>query len=209
MKTLIALITLMTVFFSFLALLGGIVSGIWLAILSEWGSLGLGILFFSILMFALSIVLLPYALLAAPGAYFADKGKTFGAFFFGALSNLYIIAVITVWCCGVFYVFISDATNFMAINSSSSLIPRLIWSYGVAIGPWAYMTSKERDSVASVLSTFFAALAYVAIIFMGIFGPVNLFQALKMFAVSMLGGFIIQMTLACQARKEIFYDSGQ
>jgi len=156
--------------------------------------------FFFISTIGLSIVLLPSMLLSAPAVYCAEKGKTFGMVCFTALSNLYVIAVITLWCCGVLYIFAKDAT-------SSSLIPRLIWSYGVAIGPWAYMASKDQggaedEGFGSTLATFLAELAYVVIILMVIFSPVTLLQALKVFAGFMLVGLVIQIVMAYLIQKE-------
>lgn len=199
MKTLQGIITALTVPLALLNMLGGIVAGIWLAILGEWGTIVRGILFFFVSTFTLSIVLIPSMLLSAPAAYCAEKGKPFGMLCFGALSNLYIIAVITVWCCGILYIFVKDAT-------ASSLIPKLIWSYGVATGPWAYMASKDQqggDGFASMLATFLAELAYVVIMLMVIFSTITLLQALKVFAGFMLVGLVIQMTIAYLLQKEM------
>jgi hypothetical protein len=199
MRTLLGFITALTIPLALLNMLGGVVSGIWLGILGEWSTIGLGILFFLGSTLLLGIVLLPSILLAAPAAYCAEKGKTLAMLCFGALSNLYTIAVITVWCCGVLYMFVKDA-------NSSSLVPKLIWSYGVAIGPWSYMASKEPEggeNLGSVLSTFLAELAYVVVSFIVILFPVTVLQALKVFAGFMLVGLAIQMTVAYLIQKEI------
>lgn len=199
MKTLIGFITALAVPIAFLNMIGGIGSGIWLAILGEWWTIVSGLLFFFISTFALSIIIMPSMLLSAPAAYWAEKGKTFGMLCFGALSNLYIIVVITVWCCGILYIFVKDAT-------SISLIPKLIWSYGVATGPWAYMASKDQqggEGFASMLSTFLAELAYVVIMLLVIFSSVTLIQAFKVFIGFMLVGLVIQMTLAYLIQKEM------
>jgi len=197
MKVLMGLITTLSIPLAILNMLGGIVSGVWLGILGSWGAIGLGILFFIVSTSALGLVLMPSMLLAAPAAYCAEKGKTFGFICFGALSNLYIIAVITIWCCGVLFLFVKDAT-------SSSLIPRLIWSYGVATGPWAYMSSeKQQGGFASILATFLAELAYMVIMLLVIFTPIILLQAIKIFAGFMLVGLVIQMTFAIMIQKEM------
>jgi hypothetical protein len=199
MKAFLAFISAVTIPLVFLNLLGGIVSGIWLAIIGEWGIIGLGILFFIVSIFGLSFVLIPALLLSAPTVYCSEKGKTFPMLCFITLSNLYVIAVITVWCCGILYLFAKGAT-------SSSLLPRLIWSYGVAIGPWAYMASKEQQSgegFGPLLAVFLAELAYVVVIFMVIFSPVTLLQALKVFAGFMSIGLVIQIVVAYMIQKEM------
>jgi hypothetical protein len=78
MKALMALITALSIPLMILNMLGGIVSGIWLAILGEWGAVGTGILFFFVSTWLLGFALMPSLLFAAPAAYCAKKGKTFG-----------------------------------------------------------------------------------------------------------------------------------
>lgn len=189
-------ITALTLPFALLTGLGGIiVSGIWLAILGEWGPIKMGFILFFIAHFTLSIVLMPTALLAVAGTHCAVKGKTFGMLCFSALSNLYIIVLVTVWCHGILYMFLEDAT-------SSSLIPVLIWSYEVATGPWAYRAAKDQG-FASILYTFLAQLAYIVIILLIIFSSVTFIQQLKVFSGFMLLGLVFQMTLAYLTRQEM------
>jgi hypothetical protein len=198
-KILQGIITALTLPLALFNMLAGVVAGIWLAILGEWGTIGHGILFFFVSTFSLSLVLLPSMLLSAPAAYCAEKGKTFGMLCFSALSNIYTLAVITIWCCGILYMFVKDA-------NASTLIPKLIWSYGIATGPWSYMASKEQqggDAFASLLATFLAELAYVVIILMIIFTTITPFQVIKVFAGFMLIGLLIQMTVAYLLHKEM------
>jgi hypothetical protein len=199
MKALMGVITSLCVPLFILNTLGGIVSGIWLAILGEWGAVGSGILFFFVSTWLLAFALMPSLLFAAPAAYFAKRGKTFGFFCFSALGGLYILALVTVWCCGILFFFVKDAT-------ASSLVPRLIWSYGVATGPWAYMASKEQgpqgEGLGSALWTFFAELAYLVIILLVIFASITLFGAVKVFGGFMLAALALQMTLAVMIQNE-------
>ena len=125
MTALLGLITALSLPLMILNILGGVVSGIWLALLGEWGAIGRGILFLFVLTWFLRLMLMPSVLLTLPAAYYEERGKTFGFVCFIALSSLYILALMTVWCCGILFLFVKDATE-------SSLIPRLIWSYGVA-----------------------------------------------------------------------------
>ena len=191
MKALLGLITALCIPLLILNMLGGIVSGIWLAILGEWGAIGLGILFFFTATWLLGFALMPSLLFAAPAAYCEERGKTFGLFCLGALSSLYILALVTVWCCGILFLFVKDAT-------ASSLIPRLVWSYGVATGPWAYMASREQgpqgEGLESTLVTFLAALAYLVIMLLVIFTPITLLGAMKVFGGFMLVAFVLQMS---------------
>ena len=186
MKALMGVITVLSVPLIILNMLGGIVSGIWLAILGEWGVIGFGILSIFVPMW---ILVLPSVLLDAPAYYCAERGKTLGLVGFATLSNLYILALITVWCCGILFLFVKDAT-------ASTLIPRLFWSYGAATGPWAYMASREDETSAAHLVTFFAELAYLVIILLVIFTSITLFGAVKVFGGFMLAVLVLQTTLS-------------
>ncbi|MBI3781685.1 MAG: hypothetical protein HY278_11615 [candidate division NC10 bacterium] len=197
MKAFLGLIKTLVVPLAILNMLGGIVSGIWLAVLGEWGTIGFGIVVIAISIPALGFALMPSMLLAVPAAHCATKGRTVGFLCLIALSNLYTVAIITVWCCAVLFVFVKDAP-------SSILIPTLIWSYGIATGPWGYMASKESQSsdFGPTLAAFMAQLAYLVIMLMVILLPVTWLQALKVFAGFMLVGLVIQTTIVYLLRKE-------
>jgi hypothetical protein len=172
-----------------LNLLGGIVSGIWLVVQHDWGTVVAGIALFFCSTWILAIALLPSVLLAVPAAYLADKGKTLGVIFFGGLSSLYVLALLSVWCCGMLFLFTVHAT-------SANLIPRLIWSSGVATGPWAYMASKDQggdgQGFGSTMSVFFAEVAYVVVMLVTIFAGVTLLEALAIFGGFMLFTLLLQ-----------------
>jgi len=193
MKMVMGLIAALSIPLIILNMLGGVVSGLWLAILGEWGVIGRGLLFFFTSTFLIGFALMPSLLLVAPAAYFMERGKSIGLILFGGLSSVYTLGLVTVWCCGILYLFVKDAT-------AASLIPRLIWSYGVATGPWAYMASKEQTNdgggFASAMSTFLAQVAYIVIMIVIIFFPISLLGAVKIFAAFMLVGLVLQMTFA-------------
>lgn len=198
MTALLGLITALSVPLMILNILGDVVSGIWLAFLGEWGAIGRGILFFVVSTWLLGFALMPSLLLTAPAAYYAERGKTFGLVCFGALSSLYILALITIWCCSILFLFLKDAT-------ASSLIPRLIWSYGVATGPWVYMASKDQgpagEGFASTLATFLAELAYLVIMLLVIFTPITLLGAIKVFGGFMLVDLVVELSLVVTIQK--------
>jgi hypothetical protein len=198
MKALMGLITALSIPLMILNMLGGIVAGIWLAILGEWGAIGTGVFFFFVSSGLLGFALMPSLLFAAPAALCAEKGKTLGLVFFGALSSIYALALVTVWCCGVLFLFAKDAT-------SASLIPRLIWSYGVATGPWAYMASQEQRSgggEAAMMATFLAELAYLVIILLILFTPLTFLGAIKVFGGFMAVGCFFQLAVVVMIQRE-------
>jgi len=187
----IATITALTVPIMLLNLLGGIVSGIWLAILGEWGEIFRGILFMVVAGFAISIALMPSLLFAAPAAMAMERGKKFIGALLGSLSVLYTVALITVWCIWVMWLFVSSATE-------SSLIPLLVWSYGVALGPWMWLAQKDQQGGGnefSTLTTFFAQAAYILGMIMFFFGA-TLGTIAILFGIIMIAGAILQMIIA-------------
>ena len=199
MGALLGLMKVLAVPLMILNMLGGIVSGIWLAILGEWGAIGYGIAALVISGLALSLVLMPGLLLAAPAAYFGEKNMKAGVYFFGFLSSLYTVGVITVWCVAVLFFFTKKA-------DSSSIIPMLIWSYGVATGPWAWMAQKEQqggDGFASIVATFFSQVGYIVMIVMVLFFRVTLMDVFIAFGVVMLVSLVLQFITALQVEREM------
>jgi len=196
-KVLSALIVALSMPLMILNIGGGIVSGVWLAVVRDWPAIFLGILCFLVSTVAISWVFIPSTLLAVPAACFFKHGKTVGFVCFSSLASLYSYAVITVWCCGILFVFLKDATEL-------ALVPRLVWSYGVATEPFAYMALKETwagaEGTASQLATFFAQLAYFIIMLLVIFSTITPLGVIGVFGGFMLVSFIAQMTAAILTR---------
>jgi hypothetical protein len=199
-----ALITALSVPLMILNIIGGIVLGIWLVALHDWNTILLGIVLFLLFKYVSWFALWPSTLLALLAAHFAEKRKAVGMLCFNSLSNLYSHALVTVWCCGVLVVLVKDA-------SAHTAVPRLVWSYGVATGPWAYMASVESglegEGSASTLATFVAKLAYLVVMLLAIFSSLSFRGAIMVFAGFMLVGFVIQIAVSIfltQRAKEDF-----
>lgn len=175
---------------------GGIVAAIWLAILGQWGSLGYGILGLIGSGIALGIAMAPGLLLAAPAAMFQEKGRVVAAIAFGFLSSLYTVAVLTIWCMAVLLFFMKRA-------DASSIIPTLLWSYGVATGPIAWLAQKDLQAgnEFAMVSSFFAQLAYLLVVLVFLFTSATLFDVLVLFGVVMLIGLFEQYEMAFKIHK--------
>jgi hypothetical protein len=187
----VASLTALTVPIMILNLLGGIISGIWLATLGEWGEIIRGIIFIIVSSFAISFALMPGLLFSAPAAMAMEKGRKFLGIFFGSLSVLYTVSIITVWCLWIMWLFVSSATE-------SSLIPLLIWSYGVALDPWMWLAQKDQQGGGnefSIFTTFFAQISYILAMIMFFLGA-TLGTIAIVFGVIMLTGAILQMFIA-------------
>src|SRR5438132_10161469 len=121
MKALTAIITALSIPLMILNMLGAVVSGIWLIVIGQWTPVVEGIVWFIVSSFLLGFALAPGLLLAAPAVWFAERRKILGVVFFGTLSSIFTLFLVTLSCCAILFLFVKDA-------SASSLIPRLIWS---------------------------------------------------------------------------------
>lgn len=174
-----------------LNIFGGIVAGIWLAILGEWGNIiqGIGFIVFSGLL--ISFALMPGLLFSGPAIIAMERGKKILGVFLGFLSVLYTYALITIWCIWIMRLFVSSATE-------STIIPLLIWSYEVALAPWVWLAIKDQQGGGnefSIFATFLTQIAYIVAMIM-FFLSATLGTIAITFAVIMLIAAILQMTIA-------------
>ncbi|WP_342315556.1 hypothetical protein [Lysobacter sp. FW306-1B-D06B] len=170
-----------------LNMLGGVVAGIWLAIIGSWGAIGWGLVFAFGGSFIISIALMPSLLLVAPIIGFTKKGWGAGALAFGALNMLYTFAVMTAWCAGMYIFFASR------IGEDAGL-PYLLWAYGAATAPIAHMASKDNNEN-SVLTALIAQVAFVLAIISGLLTSSHV-VALLVLACMMLAGLGLQLFIA-------------
>lgn len=192
MKPIAAMFKLVVGVLTSLNMLGGIVSGIWLAFLGEWRAIGLGILGMFVSHFAITIALLPSLALSGATIAAANRRSRAGMLAFSGLNNLYIAALMTTWCLWIMSIFMSRA-------DARSWIPMLVWSYGVAMGPWSYMASKDAQGGggdASVATVFFAQLAYLVLMVMVSVAQLGLVVAGATFGAIMMVGVIFNTFVA-------------
>lgn len=185
-----------------LNMLGGIVAGIWLAVLGKWGIIGYGVAALFVSGFGLGIAMMPGLLFAAPAAMLHEKGNKLGFYFFGFLGALYTVAVLTAWCIAVLYFFARQA-------NADSIIPILLWSYGVATGPIGWLAQKEAQGgggEGAMISTFFAQVAYVIVILAVFFFSVSLIDVIILFGAVMAIGLVFQFRIASQLERLSRYE---
>src|SRR3546814_18029625 len=87
----------------------------------------------------ISFAMLPGMLLAGPAVMMAKKGIKSGFYLFGFLSAVYTFGVLTAWCLFVLFFFSPRGRE-------SAGVPLLLWSYGAATGPIAYLAQKHMHS---------------------------------------------------------------
>jgi len=200
MEAIARLLTIVATPLSIFNMLGGIVSVIWLAILGEWWLIGYGILAIMFSGMLLGFAMLPGMLLAAPAVAMMEKNIKIGGYFFGLLSTIYTLGVLSAWCILVLLYYIDTAT-------SDSIIPVLIWSYSVALAPIMWLAQKDLQSgnENAMISTFFIEIAYIFSILGILFIGVSLIDVIVIFAVIISIGMIMQFYMAFLIEKEQRY----
>jgi hypothetical protein len=173
---------------------GGIVAGVWLAILGEWGIIGYGVVILIFASFTLGLAMMPGLMFAIPAASMAERGNKIGSYLFNFLGSIYGGIVLTIWCVGLLYYFAHQA-------NADSIVPILLWSYGVATGPIGWLTQKEIQSGgggASVFANFFAQVAYVIVMISVLFFEASLLDAVTLYGTVMVIGTFFQFLAAIQ-----------
>ena len=115
-----------------------------------------------------------------------------GVLVFAGLANIYTVALAVVWCCSIFFHFMGEATG-------STYIPLLIWSYGVATGPWSYMASKEASNDeggdGSPLIAFSIEFAFLIVIVVSLFTDPSRLEVIEIFGAVMAVAVVAQVAL--------------
>lgn len=196
MGFLVAIINILSIPLMILNTLGWLVAGIWLAALGAWYPLIIGVVAFFCATWVISLALIPSVGIQAGGAALLEKGHTIPGWALLFLGNLYVVAIVTIWCVGSLVFFMAKATP-------SSLIPMLIWSYSVAVGPWEYMAHKEGpDATGSQASVFFAQLGYLILMLLVYFVNIRIIDAVIVFSVVMIIDVFVMFALAVVMIKE-------
>src|SRR5215467_12098840 len=115
-QTLRSLIRILAFPLVVLNMLGGIISGIWLATRGEWATIGYGIVVLIVApYFLMWALLLPSMVFPWPMDSSSKRGKTLGMIVTASLGSVYRLGLMTTWCCGIFFMFVmrADETNFM------------------------------------------------------------------------------------------------
>jgi len=134
---------------------GGIVGGIWLAFLGEWRLIGIGLVLLFVSNWILSIFMIPSMIISSIGMKFYGKNK-FLVLFFGYISQLYINVLIIATCVFAFLI----CSSFYNGSTYLGYIPYLLWSWGMALGPWQFFASKEPNNEFSAITVFIASIFY-------------------------------------------------
>ncbi len=172
---------------------GGIAAGIWLAVVGEWGSTGLGVLLLVTSTYVLAFAFLPTVLIEAPGLKLAERGYRVPSYFFGFLGRAYESGVIVVWVVIVFSVFVNRTPEGLAV------IPALFWSYTVATTPITLLAVKEKDTpnADNALATaFFTQFGCIVLIVLALISDNFALGILGFIGVMLVGNLMVGFAMA-------------
>lgn len=171
---------------------GGILGGIWLAVLGQWSLVGLGLAAAVASTMVLGFLLMPGMLFAAPAALAMEKGHYVIGILSGAIALLWTNVVIIVWCVVTFSFVVEQA-------KAGSIWPYLLWAYSVATGPWTYMASRETQAdpnSPSSTTAFFACMGAAAMMATYLLMSRPTIYAVGIaFVVPMIVSFLLQITM--------------
>jgi len=180
-----------------LNLLSGLVGGVWLAFLGEWRLLFIGIILLFTSHFYLGILMLPGLIFLPIIAKLGEKKNPL-MYLFGFLSQFYTNLLIIVTCAFAFVI----CTQFYDGGSKLGIIPYLLWSWGMALGPWASMQSREPDNEYSAITLLSASIFYFLYLISIFIHPVVVLVILTLFLIVQLIVIpIFNMIMANQADK--------
>lgn len=176
-----------------------LISGIWLAVVDNWGLIAYGVFVSFISIFGLVSALMPGMLFAGPAAAFKKNNKKMGFYILSCLTTFYSMTVMSIWCIAIIHFFLKE-------SDAGSFIPALLWSYCVAIGPILWISNKDIQSKEryAINSTVFAQLACLSLVFVNILITLPLAWNIALFTMVMLVGFTVQVKMASRDLDRLF-----
>ena len=159
-KGLSAFVNIMAVPVMILNWIGGIVGGLWLAILGEWRVVGLGIGFSIIGPWILGLVMVCAMIFVPLLTFFDNKDMRIGSQIVTLISFSFNALVFTIWCLRIL-------TGFVDTVNSAPHLPTLLWAYAVSTTPISYMASQEAQSdplSPAGVTSFFVKIAFVFVV---------------------------------------------
>ena len=165
-----------------LNLLSGIVGGIWLAFLGEWRLIGVGIVLVLISHWILSFFMMLGFPIGLLGVFFYKKNIKILGHLFGYLSQAYTNFLIIGTCVFAFFVCLSYYGGEVGLD----LVPYILWSWGMALGPWQFFASKEPDNEFSGITLFSASVFYFLLLVSVFIAPMVTLIVFALFGVMQL-----------------------
>lgn len=190
MERLARLLWVLTIPIVVLNLAGGVVAGIWLAIVGQWRLLLMGIAAGIVADFGIGFAMMPNLLLAAPAVALLKRGYRSG-YALALMGQVYVGAVLAVWCVAVLHLLTRGAAG-------NVMLPCLLWSYSAATGPVAHMARRELmgGNEYAMIHAFFLQIAYLLVILATLLVGFGLRGAATLFGgVMLLSAAVVWLTM--------------
>jgi hypothetical protein len=184
--------------------LGVIAGAIWLAALGRWGTLGLGVVAMILGGLLLSLLMMPILALALPMNWLLERNRRGAALLVGAFVLLLNVAIVAGWMFIAFWYFVGNGMR--PGDSLWTLLPLMLWAYGVASAPVSFLASKEQEGSAATLVTFFAELGLVALMFVAFLAQQVRPATLAFWGV-VAAGYLLQLWVANATMREAAAES--
>lgn len=179
---------------------GGVVAGIWLAFLGEWRLILIGIILVFTSHLYLSILMLPGIFFAPLCVRLLEKKNPLG-YLLGFLSQLHTNLLIVGTCAFAFFI----CTHFYDGEGKLGVIPYLLWSWGMALGPWQFFQSKESDNEFSAITLLSASIFYFLFLISIFLHPILVLIVLALFLlIQLLVLPIFNICIACKMQNSTF-----
>jgi hypothetical protein len=136
----------------------GTLGGIWLVVLGEWELIFIGFVLFLVSEQLLALLLMPGALIMGAGVEFFERKRLLGTILL-FISNIYTQLLVVLTCFVSFVICSSFYKGNSYGDNSIEYIPYLLWSWGMALGPWQFFASKDTNDSA-VITTISASFLY-------------------------------------------------
>lgn len=136
---------------------GGVIAGIWLAILGEWLLVVVGLCLIIGGPFILNIPLAVTMTFASLGLKFLEEGNRRLAIPLIILNGIATYGIIIMWCTIILFYF-GDYIN------DKNYIPLLLWIHEVATIAWVYMARWELHNQQTVMSLLFIQIGVVVML---------------------------------------------
>lgn len=130
-----------------LNMLGGVIAGIWLLWLGQWGVAFKALLITVFAAWVIGFALMP-SLILAPLATWAEKRDLrFLLYITAGLGQGYTIAVMVIWSSYILVYFLRRAETI-------PMLPLVLCYYEVTTSPWAFLAAKDQQSDSNSNSVF-------------------------------------------------------
>ncbi|MCF7859788.1 MAG: hypothetical protein K9N07_10785 [Candidatus Cloacimonetes bacterium] len=158
-------------------IISGVVGGIWLLVLGEWRLLIIGLILTFTAHWYLGLIMMITTPFEMIGIRLYEKGSKWHHLFI-YLSLLFTNILLAASCVVAYLI----CTSYFGGEIGAGLIPYVLWSWGMALGPWRFLASRGGEPNIGIINMIFSAsILYLFFIISVFVGPVTNLLATALF----------------------------